>query len=59
MPGIAANDPDAMAEHLATIHWQRGDQPFADRRYSRRHLMHFDGGAVVPGSSSPHSVKLP
>ena len=48
-----------MADYFATIHWQRGEQPFADRRYSRRHLMHFDGGAVVPGSSSPHSVKLP
>lgn len=48
-----------MADYFATIHWQRGDQAFSDRRYSRRHLMHFDGGAVVPGSSSPHSVKLP
>lgn len=48
-----------MADHFATIHWQRGEQPFSDRRYSRRHLMQFDGGAVVAGSSSPHSVKLP
>ena len=48
-----------MADYSATIHWQRGDQPFSDRRYSRRHLMQFDGGAVVPGSSSPRSVKLP
>lgn len=48
-----------MADHFATIRWSRGDQNFADRRYSRRHELHFDGGAVVPGSSSPHSVKLP
>jgi organic hydroperoxide reductase OsmC/OhrA len=48
-----------MADYHATIVWQRGEQPFTDRRYSRRHEMHFDGGAVVPGSSSPHSVKLP
>ncbi|MBX3604465.1 MAG: OsmC family protein [Piscinibacter sp.] len=48
-----------MADYHATIHWTRGDQPFADRRYSRRHELRFDGGAVVPGSSSPHSVKLP
>ena len=48
-----------MADYTATIRWSRGDQNFADRRYSRRHEMHFDGGAVVPGSSSPHSVKLP
>lgn len=48
-----------MADYTATIRWSRGDQNFADRRYSRRHELHFDGGAVVPGSSSPHSVKLP
>jgi organic hydroperoxide reductase OsmC/OhrA len=48
-----------MADYHATIHWERGDQPFTDRRYSRRHHMHFDGGAVVPGSSSPHSVRVP
>lgn len=48
-----------MADYFATTHWQRGEQPFADRRYSRRHEIRFDGGAVVPGSSSPHSVKLP
>ena len=41
------------------MHWQRGEQPFSDRRYSRRHAMHFDGGAVVAGSSSPHSVREP
>lgn len=48
-----------MAEYTATIRWERGEQPFTDRRYSRRHTMHFDGGAVVPGSSSPHSVRVP
>lgn len=48
-----------MSDHLATVHWQRDGQPFADRRYSRRHLWHFDGGAVVPGSSSPHAVRAP
>lgn len=48
-----------MAEYFATIRWERGEQPFADRRYSRRHTMAFDGGAVVPGSSSPHAVRVP
>ena len=48
-----------MADYTATIRWERHDQVFSDRRYSRRHLMEFDGGAVVPGSSSPHSVRLP
>jgi organic hydroperoxide reductase OsmC/OhrA len=48
-----------MSEYFASLRWQRGDQPFSDRRYSRRHQMHFDGGAVVPASSSPHSVRVP
>ena len=48
-----------MSDYTATTHWERGDQVFTDRRYSRRHLMHFDGGAVVPGSSSPHAVRVP
>lgn len=49
-----------MTDCFATLHWQRGEaEPFADRRYSRRHTLHFDGGAVVPGSSSPHIVRVP
>ena len=48
-----------MSEYTARITWQRQDQPFVDRRYSRRHAWTFDGGAVVPGSSSPHSVRVP
>jgi organic hydroperoxide reductase OsmC/OhrA len=48
-----------MADYTATIHWERHDEVFTDRHYSRRHLMAFDGGAVVPGSSSPHSVRVP
>jgi organic hydroperoxide reductase OsmC/OhrA len=48
-----------MADYFATLHWARGDQPFADRRYSRRHTMHFDGGTIVPGSASPHVVGVP
>jgi organic hydroperoxide reductase OsmC/OhrA len=48
-----------MSDYFATAHWERGDQVFTDRRYSRRHLLHFDGGAVVPGSSSPHAVRVP
>lgn len=48
-----------MAEYTAETLWTRGDQPFLDQRYSRRHLLRFDGGLEVPGSSSPHSVRLP
>jgi organic hydroperoxide reductase OsmC/OhrA len=49
-----------MAQHSSTIHWQRDDTAaFTDHRYSRRHTWSFDGGAVVPGSSSPHVVPQP
>lgn len=48
-----------MAEYTARITWQRRGEAFVDKRYSRRHDWHFDGGAVVPGSSSPHSVRVP
>jgi organic hydroperoxide reductase OsmC/OhrA len=48
-----------MHEYTATILWTRGDQPFTDNRYSRRHRMLFDGGTEVPGSSSPHVVRAP
>lgn len=50
-----------MSEHVytATTVWQRGDQPFGDRKYSRRHDIHFDGGHVMPASSSPMSVRVP
>ncbi len=48
-----------MASYSAEILWQRGDQDFSSGRYSRRHLLRFDGGAEVPGSSSPHVVPLP
>lgn len=49
-----------MAEYTARVLWQRQPQEaFTDQRYHRRHLLKFDGGAEVPGSSSPHSVPLP
>lgn len=48
-----------MAEYSAEVLWQRGDQPFTDNRYRRRHLIRFDGGAELPGSSSPHVVRVP
>jgi organic hydroperoxide reductase OsmC/OhrA len=48
------------SDHHAHIHWQRPPgQAFTDNRYSRAHAWQFDGGAVVAGSSSPHSVPLP
>lgn len=45
-----------MSEHLATIEWSRGEQPFSDHRYARAHDWRFDGGAVVPGSSAPSAI---
>jgi organic hydroperoxide reductase OsmC/OhrA len=50
-----------MTDHVytATTLWQRGDQAFSDKKYSRRHEVHFDGGHVMPASSSPLSVRVP
>jgi len=48
-----------MSQHSATVHWQRGEQAFADRRYRRHHVWQFDGGTVVPASASPSVVRLP
>ena len=48
-----------MAEYLAEIIWTRNGQDFLGNRYSRKHVLRFDGGAEVPGSSSPHVVPAP
>lgn len=48
-----------MSIYTAEVVWTRGDADFASGRYSRRHLLRFDGGVEVPGSSSPHVVPLP
>lgn len=48
-----------MATHSAEVIWSRGDQNFLDNRYRRKHLLRFDGGLEVAGSSSPHVVPLP
>jgi organic hydroperoxide reductase OsmC/OhrA len=45
--------------HTATIHWELVDTDFLSKRYSRAHTWTFDGGVVVPASSSPHVVPLP
>lgn len=42
-----------------TVLWERGDQVFSDRKYSRGHRWIFDGGIEVPASSSPDVVPLP
>jgi organic hydroperoxide reductase OsmC/OhrA len=47
-----------MSEHVATVEW-RSSGGFADGTYSRAHALRFDGGTVVPGSSSPQVVPVP
>jgi len=48
-----------LSKHTAEVRWERHASPFIDNRYSRAHEWHFDGGAVVPASSSPHVVRVP
>ena len=51
-----------MATYTAETIWARGDtgrEDFLAGRYSRRHLLRFDGGTEVPGSASPHNVRGP
>lgn len=47
-----------MSEHIATIEWVRGDQPFSDGKYLRGHDWSFDGGVSVRASSAP-SPQIP
>ncbi len=48
-----------MSTYTAELLWERGEQDFLGNRYSRRHLLRFDGGAELAGSSSPHVVPVP
>jgi organic hydroperoxide reductase OsmC/OhrA len=49
-----------MHTYTANVVWTRpADAPFKDNKYSRAHEWRFDGGAVVPASSSPLSVRVP
>jgi organic hydroperoxide reductase OsmC/OhrA len=49
-----------MSSYTATIRWTRDPgTDFARGQYSRAHEWVFDGGAVVPGSSNPHTVPAP
>jgi organic hydroperoxide reductase OsmC/OhrA len=47
-----------MAKHDALVIW-RSDGDFASGRYSRAHQWQFDGGALIPASSSPAVVPVP
>jgi organic hydroperoxide reductase OsmC/OhrA len=48
-----------MAAYSAKLAWSRGDQSFADGKYSRAHTIAFDGGVSIEASSSPSVVRLP
>ncbi|MCC7197941.1 MAG: OsmC family protein [Gammaproteobacteria bacterium] len=49
-----------MAAYTAEVLWSRATgEAFTDNRYSRRHLLRFDGGVEVQGSASPQVVPLP
>ncbi len=48
-----------MDHYTADLTWTRGEQDFIGNAYSRRHLVRFDGGVEMPGSSSPHVVPVP
>lgn len=48
-----------MSEYSAEVLWLRNEQDFLNNRYSRKHLLRFDGGVEVAGSSSPHVVPVP
>jgi organic hydroperoxide reductase OsmC/OhrA len=49
-----------MSTYTAAVRWRRkSEERFLDGRYSRAHQWAFDGGAVVPASSSPHVVRVP
>lgn len=54
-----ADSSGKSSSYQASIRWVRGAAPFTDLKYSRAHEWHFDGGIIVPASSSPHVVPIP
>lgn len=45
-----------MNSHVATVAWAREGAVFTDGRYSRAHVISFDGGVSIAGSASPANV---
>lgn len=48
-----------MSTHTANIKWERDGALFSDAKYSRGHLISFDGGVSIAGSSAPEVVRPP
>ena len=50
----------SVAEHVATVDWRGpGAADVLAGRYSREHVVGFDGGVILPGSASPLGVRAP
>lgn len=46
-----------MSAYVATVGWSlREGEDFLAGRYSRGHVVSFDGGLIMPASASPHVV---
>jgi organic hydroperoxide reductase OsmC/OhrA len=48
-----------VSAYTATVVWTRDDAVFTDGKYSRAHVISFDGGVSIAGSASPHVVRAP
>lgn len=48
-----------MTSYTAELLWERGEADFPGKRYSRQHLVSFDGGARTAWSASPQHVPAP
>ena len=48
-----------MSKYVATIIWERDGVKFTDNKYKRSHHWEFDGGQIIPASSSPKVVPTP
>jgi len=42
-----------MSEHKVTLEWKRGSESFTYESYNRDHILVFEGGTRVTGSSAP------
>lgn len=48
-----------MSKYNVTVSWERQEANFTDNKYNRLHHWQFDGGEIVPASSSPQVVPTP
>jgi organic hydroperoxide reductase OsmC/OhrA len=59
IPSLIGYGAWQMSEYKAIIRWKCSGPDFLKGRYSREHTWTFDGGFVVPASSSPSVVPVP